>query len=70
MQVNFKLKDAIARKFGSQICGARRLEIHESKLSRIVHGWDRPSPALLEKPEKELGRSAVKNLKASSGDAR
>jgi len=63
MQPLLELKFAIAKKFGSQIAASRKMGINESRLSRVVHGWDRPTPDLLAKLEKELGEEAVKRLK-------
>jgi hypothetical protein len=54
--MNFDLKIALLQKFGSQIVGARRLEMAESRLSYLVRGHKEPSAKEREKLRQALGK--------------
>lgn len=54
--MNVELKIALIRKFGSQVVGARRLEMCESKLSYLVRGHRQPSPEERQKLTRALGK--------------
>ena len=42
--LNLELKAALVRHYGSQVRASKELGIHERKLSRLIHGYDQPSP--------------------------
>ena len=54
--MNFELKIALIRKFGSQIVGARHLEMCESRLSYLVRGHKEPTAEEREKLRLALGK--------------
>jgi hypothetical protein len=54
--MNFALKVALIRKFGSQINAVKPLGIDEPTLSRIVRGHRNPTPAQRETLKKALGK--------------
>jgi len=41
---NFKLKAALILLWGSQAAASKELGISERKLSRLIHGYDQPTP--------------------------
>ena len=54
--MNFGLKVALIQTFGSQIVGARRLEMVESRLSYLVRGHKEPTAEEREKLRLALGK--------------
>ena len=54
--MNFGLKVALIQTFGSQMVGARRLEMAESRLSYLVRGHKEPTPEEREKLRIALGK--------------
>jgi DNA-binding transcriptional regulator YdaS (Cro superfamily) len=61
--MNFELKFALMRTFGSQVVAARRLGIPESRLSYLVRGHRPPSPTEKAKLEQALGRDFFQSEK-------
>lgn len=60
--MNLELKVELIRRFGSQAAAARALAMRESKLSRIIRGWEIPSKREIEIFERVLGRPLVKKV--------
>jgi len=58
-KINWDLKLAIAKKFGSQVVGARALCIRESKLSYLVNGHAQPTRSERRVLAKALGGELV-----------
>ena len=53
--MNFDLKIALVKQFGSQVRAARALEIAESRLSHLVNGHREPKPEEREILKAKLG---------------
>lgn len=67
MEINWALKSALVRRFGSQIEAAHELGIRESRLSYIVRGHVKPSEQERKVLERVLGRKVVRRaLKAQT----
>ncbi len=62
MKINWQLKAALVREFGSQVEAARKLGIREAKLSYIVRGHVQPSKVEREALEGKLGKVHVRRL--------
>jgi hypothetical protein len=60
--MNFELKAAIIRKFGSQVVASRKLGIREAKLSYIVCGHAKPSEKEQKALELAFGKSQIEKL--------
>ena len=61
-EVNWHLKIAIVRKFGSQVVAAQALGIRESRLSYIVHGHAPPSESERELLCRGLGQKLINRI--------
>ncbi len=57
--MNYGFKAALIKKFGSQTAAARALGISESRLSRMIRGWDTPRPDELETLSRILGKGTT-----------
>jgi DNA-binding transcriptional regulator YdaS (Cro superfamily) len=53
------VRGAIVTKFGSQCAAAKRLGIHERRLSRLLNGHDEPKPEEARAFEEKLGVSVL-----------
>lgn len=53
--MNLKLKGALVSVYGSQAAASQLMGIPERKLSRIIHGFEKPSPIEEQKIQKYLG---------------
>ena len=67
MEINWALKSALVRRFGSQIEAARELGIRESRLSYLVRGHAKPSERERKALNRVLGRATVRELFDSNG---
>ncbi|GEM_PF-6829878 len=65
---DLKLKAALVGKFRTQTAASRELNITESRLSRLVNGWERPSEKELDTFAKAFGRSFAHNYRRRIGD--
>jgi ribosome-binding protein aMBF1 (putative translation factor) len=62
LEMNWDLKLALVKKFGSQIKAARKLGIRESRLSYIVRGHVKPSKSEHRSLAKALGWEFVNQV--------
>jgi hypothetical protein len=55
MEMIRKIKGAIVADSGSQIKFARKVDIENTRLSRIINGWTKPRPEEISKLREVLG---------------
>jgi len=60
--MNLGLKAALIERYGSQTGAAKALPLSESRLSRIIRGWDQPHDNEIDILAKALGRKKVLRL--------
>ena len=67
MNINWELKSALVKRFGTQVEAARQLKIRESRLSYIIRGHAEPTELEQKTMEDVLGldvfRRAIKTRK-------
>jgi len=60
--MNLPFKAALIGKFGSQISAARKMDLSEWRISRIVNGWDAPREDEMKVLADALGGKILKKL--------
>jgi hypothetical protein len=65
--INWNLKSALVKRFGSQVEAAHRLGIRESRLSRIVRGYEAPKKSERLALAESLGETLLLDEKMNKG---